>query len=286
MAGETKGSGERKGGVIQLPAPTAWPLVFAFGVSLVFAGMATDSSVSVLGAILCLAGAVGWFRDVLPHEAHEPVRIEGETPPVVTARREVARLEIARDLARAYLPVETYPVSAGIKGGLAGGAAMAVLAMLYGVVSRHGIWYPINLLSAGFFPAAMTESTAQLEAFQPAAFAIACGIHLVTSLVVGLLYGAMLPMLARRPVLLGGIIAPVLWTGLLHAILGIVNPVLDARVDWFWFSLSQVGFGLVAGVIVSRQHRVPISQAMPFALRAGIEGSGLLGKEHGKGPKA
>jgi hypothetical protein len=286
MAGETEGSGGKKGGVIQLPSPTAWPLVFAFGVSLVCAGMATDGSVSVLGAFLALTGAVGWFRDVLPHEAHEPVRIEEEAPPVVTTRREVARLEIARDLARAYLPVETYPVSAGIKGGLAGGVAMAVLAMLYGVVSRHGIWYPINLLSAGFFPAAMTESTAQLEAFQLAAFAIACGIHLVTSLVVGLLYGAMLPMLSRRPVLLGGIIAPVLWTGLLHAILGIVNPVLDARVDWFWFSLSQVGFGLVAGIIVSRQHRVPISQTVPFALRAGIEASGLLGEEHGKGPKA
>jgi hypothetical protein len=286
MAGETEGSGGRKGGVIQLPAPTAWPLIFAFGLALVFTGMATAGSVSVLGAFFSLAGAVGWFREVLPHEAHESVQIEAEAPAVVTERHEVARLEIARELARAYLPVETYPVSAGIMGGLAGGVAMALLAMLYGIVSRHGIWYPINLLSAGFFPAEFAESTAQLEAFQPAAFALAFGIHLVTSLVVGLLYGAMLPMLSRRPVLLGGVIAPLMWTGLLHAILGIINPVLDARVDWFWFVLSQVGFGLVAGVIVSRQHRVPTWQATPFALRAGIEASGLLGEDHRKGPKA
>ena len=286
MAGESSSSSGKKGASVVLPAPTAWPLVFAFGVALLLGGMATAGSVSVLGAILSLAAAVGWFRDVFPHEAHESVPIEGEAPAVVTARHQVARLEVARELARAYLPVETYPVSAGIKGGLAGGVAMALLAMLYGVVSRHGIWYPINLLSAGFFPAASTETTAQLEAFQPIAFALAFGIHLTTSLVVGLLYGAMLPMLPRRPVLLGGVIAPLMWTGLLHAILGIINPVLDARVDWFWFVISQVGFGLVAGVIVSRQHRVPISQAVPFALRAGIEGSGLLGKDHGKEPKA
>lgn len=285
MAGQSSGSSEKKGGSVELPAPTAWPLIFAFGLALLLGGMATAASVSVLGAILSVAAAVGWFRDVLPHEAHESVKIEGEAPAVLTTRHEVARLEVARELARAYLPVETYPVSAGIKGGLAGGVAMALLAMLYGVVSRHGIWYPINLLSAGFFPAASTESTAQLEAFQPTAFALAFGIHLVTSLVVGLLYGAMLPMLSRRPVLLGGVIAPLMWTGLLHAILGIVNPVLDARVDWLWFVLSQVGFGLVAGVIVSRQHRVPTWQATPFALRAGLEASGLRGEDHGKGPK-
>ncbi|HXX29479.1 MAG TPA: hypothetical protein VEJ89_02040 [Myxococcaceae bacterium] len=285
MAGETGGSGGKKGGVVRLPAPTAWPFVFAFGLALVFAGMATAGSVSGLGAILALAWAVGWFRDLLPHEAHQAVEVAEEAPAVVSSRREVARLEIARELARAYLPVETYPVSAGIKGGIAGGVAMALLAMLYGVVSRHGIWYPINLLSAGFFPAASTESTAQLETFQASAFSLAFGIHLVTSLVVGLLYGAMLPMLSRRPVLLGGVIAPVMWTGLLHAILGIINPVLDARVDWFWFVISQVGFGLVAGVLVSRQHRVPTWQATPLALRAGIEASGLLGEDHGKGPK-
>jgi len=34
-------------------------------------------------------------------------------------------------------------------------------------------------------------------------------------------------MLPRRPILLGGVIAPLLWTGLIHSILGIVNPVLN-----------------------------------------------------------
>jgi hypothetical protein len=278
-------TGETTSERIELPAPTAWPLVFAFGLALLFGGMATSGTLSVLGALLALSGAVGWFRDVLPHEAHESVPVTEGIPEVVTARREVERLAVAQDVQRAWLPLETYPVSAGIKGGMAGGVAMALLAMLYGVLSRHGIWYPINLLSAGFFPAAMTETTAQLDAFQLDAFLIAVGIHLVTSLVVGLLYGAMLPMLSRRPILLGGVIAPLVWSGLLHGILGIINPVLDQRVDWFWFVLSQVGFGLVAGLVVARQHRVPTLQGVPFALRAGIESPGMMGERHGKDPK-
>ena len=60
---------------IELPAPTAWPIILAFGLTLVFAGLVTSPSVSILGAIFSLAGCVGWFRDVLPHEKHESVPI-------------------------------------------------------------------------------------------------------------------------------------------------------------------------------------------------------------------
>ncbi len=133
---------------------------------------------------------------------------------------------------------------------------MAGLAMLYGIVSHTSIWYPINLLAAGFFPRAVTATTAQIAAFHLSALLIAIPIHLITSLLVGLLYGVTLPMLPRRPILLGGFIAPILWSGLLHSILGIVNPVLNRRIDWLWFVFSQVGFGIVAGIVVSRQMRI------------------------------
>jgi uncharacterized membrane protein len=53
---------------IEAPARTAWPLVLAFGFTLVFAGLLTSASVSVLGAVLAIAGCVGWFREVFPHE--------------------------------------------------------------------------------------------------------------------------------------------------------------------------------------------------------------------------
>jgi len=95
-------------------------------------------------------------------------------------------------------------------------------------------------------------------------------------LLVGLLYGAMLPMIARRPILLGGLIAPVLWSGLLHSILDILNPLLEQRIDWVWFIASQIAFGVVAGVVVLRHTRVRTRENMPFALRVGIEAPGMM----------
>jgi hypothetical protein len=258
---------------IEMPAPTAWPIALAFGITLLFAGFVTSEAVSILGAIIAIAGAVGWFRDVLPHEAHELVAVVPEVTEVTTTRREVARIGIAPELRRAYLPLEIYPISAGIKGGLAGSVAMAVVAMLYGILSRTSIWYPINLLAAGFFPA--TTNTALIAAFHLRALLIAIPIHLITSLLVGLLYGAMLPMLPRRPVLLGGFIAPILWSGLIHSILGIVNPVLNERIDWVWFVASQFAFGIVAGVVVSWQARIRTLQHLPLSLRSGMEASGM-----------
>jgi len=261
---------------VEVPRPTAWPIVLGFGTTLLFAGLVTSASLSVLGAVLMIAGAVGWFRDVLPHEAHAVLTVRPDVPAVVTLRRKVARVEVAGELPRAWLPLEIYPVSAGIKGGLAGSVAMAVLAIVYGLLSQGSIWYPINLLAAGFFPAAVTASTEQLAAFHLNPFLVAVAIHLLTSLLVGVLYGATLPMLPRRPILLGGFIAPLLWSGLLHSVLGIINPVLDQRIDWKWFVLSQVGFGIVAGIVVSRQERVRSWQRLPLAVRAGIEAPGMM----------
>jgi hypothetical protein len=267
---------------VEVPAPTSWPIVLAFGITLLFAGLVTSEAVSVLGGVVAIAGAVGWFREVLPHERHETVQVVAEVPRVTTIRREVDRLEIAREVRRAWLPVEIYPISAGIKGGLAGSIAMAVLAMLYGFVSHTSIWYSINLLAAGFFPSATTDTTADIAAFHLRVLLIAVPIHLITSTLVGLLYGAMLPMLPRRPILLGGFIAPILWSGLLHSILGIVNPVLSQRIDWFWFVTSQVGFGIVAGIVVSRQERIRTWQRLPLSLRVGMEASGMAEENRGK----
>src|SRR5215510_11609052 len=129
---------QRSQGTIEVPAPTAWPLVLAFGVCLLFAGLCTNALVSILGAAAMLAGGVGWFREVFPHEAHESVPITEEIARVVTLRPEVAQYHVALPDRRAWLPLEIYPMSAGVKGGLAGGAVMAVLAMIYGLLSRHG----------------------------------------------------------------------------------------------------------------------------------------------------
>jgi hypothetical protein len=271
---------EKSSGAVDLPAPTAWPMVLALGFTLVFAGLVTSASVSLLGAILVTAGCVGWFRDVLPDEKHERVPVLEEPTPVTTRRPEVARVKwITQELHRARLPLEIYPISAGIKGGLAGSVAMAVLAVIYGIVSGHGMWYPINLLSAGFFPARTTIE--QVAAFHWDALIVATVIHLLCSLLVGLLYGVALPMFPRDPILLGGVIAPVLWSGLLHSFLEAVDPVLNHRINWLWFVLSQIGFGVVAGIVVSRQVRIRTWQYLPFAVRAGVEAGGSKDENNG-----
>ena len=262
-------------GTVNLPAPTAWPIILAFGITLLFAGLLTTASVSILGAILFVTGCVGWFRDVLPHEKEETVHVQEEMPVVSTPRREVERLQIAPELSRPLLPLETYPASAGIKGGLAGSVAMAVLACLYGLLKQRSIWYPINLLAATGYAQSLQFGTASLNAFHLGSFSLAFVIHLITSLLVGLLYGAMLPMFPRRPILLGGVIAPFLWTGLLRSILGLINPTLDARIDWSWFIASQFAFGIVAGLVVARQERLQTRQFEHFLTRVGIEAPGL-----------
>jgi len=261
---------------IEVPASTAWPLVLAFGVTLVFAGLLTSVSVSILGTVLALAGCVGWFREVFPREHEEIVPVIPEEITIRTARRVVERIPIAPEQVRAWLPVETYPISAGVKGGLAGSVPMAVLACLYGLLKTGSIWYPINLLAAVVYAPSEVPPISQLNSFHTGLFFIAVILHLVTSLLVGLLYGAMLPMFARRPILLGGLIAPVLWSGLLYTMLGLLNPLLASRIDWFWFMASQIAFGIVAGIVVVRQERVSTRENLPFAMRAGIEAPGII----------
>jgi hypothetical protein len=267
---------------VKLPAPTAWPIAMAFGVTLLSAGLVTSETVSILGGILAVAGAVGWFLDVLPHEKHVSVPVEEEAGVVAVSRRKVERLPVAPELARALLPLETYPISAGVKGGLAGAVAMAVLACLYGIVNQGSIWYPINLLAATIYGQSMALTPATLTGFHLDSFLLACLLHLITSLLVGLMYGAMLPMFPRRPILLGGVIAPVMWSGLIHNILGFINPLLDQKIDWLWFVASQFAFGIVAGLVVVKQARVRTRQVLPFAMRAGFETSGGAGGTRSK----
>jgi hypothetical protein len=271
-------------GEIELPAPTVWPVILAFGLTLLFAGLLTSAAVSVLGGVLTVAGCMGWFRQVLPEQQHEMVRAPHvpEAAPVVTGTPEVARIELDREVHRARIPIEIYPVAAGVKGGLAGSVAMAVLACLHGLISHDSIWFPINLLAAIVFQNSLALPESYINAFHPLLLLVASLLHVVTSILVGLLYGVMLPMFPRRPILLGGLIAPVMWSGLLYASLGIINPLLDARIEWGWFVASQIGFGLVAGLVVVRQQRVKTRQFLPLAVLAGIEAPGIMEEKDGR----
>lgn len=268
-------SKEAAGKHIQMPAPTAWPIVLAFGCTLAAAGPVTSMMIGALGGLLMLVGCIGWFRQVLPHEHHEEAEILDMPVVVASTRTLVERFQVD-PRHRAHVPVETYPILSGIKGGIAGGVAMIIPALIYGQIAHGSIWYPVNLLGGEGVIDWRHATGAQIGAFHWQGLLIAVAIQIVACLMVGLLYGALLPMLPRHPVLLGGLLAPVLWTGLLHSFMGIINPALSDHIAWGWFLVSQVTFGVVAGIVVARQEKIPTGQSLPFAARLGIEAPGLM----------
>ena len=259
---------------IAMPAPTVWPLVTALGITLGCAGLVTHMAVSVAGLVLFLRGLIGWWRDVLPVEKHEAVPVpppERRAAPVQTRLHTVARLRLGEGGHRVRIPAEIHPYSAGIKGGIVGGMAMAIVAVAYGIIAHGSPWYPINLLAAAALPMPSHMRLEELTAFNALALVVACISHGVLSLLVGLLYAAMLPMLPRHPAFWGGLMAPLVWTGLIWTVLDVVNPLLNQRIDWRWFIASQVAFGMTGGFVIARSERIETMQTWPMAARAGLE---------------
>lgn len=270
-------SGHGTKSMVHLPSPTAWPFALASGITLIFAALVTHAWIGVLGLVLTLASAAGWFRQVLPHESHVDVAVEVRPIELTALATGVSRIELS-EAHRAQLPLETYPVSSGVKGGIAGGIAMVIPAEIYGLLTFHSLWYTINLLGGAGAMGSGKPSLQYLVSFHADTFLIACVIHAATSVLVGLLYGALLPLWPKHPILLGGVIAPGLWTGLLHSVLVIVNPFFNERISWPWFAASQLFFGLVAGVTVTRFGRLKRLAQMPLPIRLGIQSPGIIRK--------
>src|ERR1041384_5919109 len=266
---------------IEVPAPTPWPFVTSFGLALLFAGLVTSLAVSVVGFVVILFGAVGWFRDVLPVPKEELVAIATTPAPIfVRSTRRVAHLQAGAEGHRVYIPVTVHPYSAGLLGGALGGVGMAIIACLYGLIAQGSLWYPVNLLAAAALPSLAEAGPAELKAFHVSGFVIALLIHGIISLLVGLLYAAILPMMPSRfTAFWGSFLAPVLWTALIASTLKLINPALNSRIDWFWFIASQIVYGLITGYIVAHSKMVETAQPGPLLVRAGIEAPGVMPRE-------
>ena len=151
-------------------------------------------------------------------------------------------------------------VPAGIIGGLVGGGLMPIPAILWSLASRHGLWYPVNLL-AGMIVSGMGQlPREQLEQFHAEWLATALVVHAVLSAAFGLVYGLLLPKLPAIPtsVVWGGLLMPLLWTATAFSLMGVVNKVLQKEVSWPWFIVSQFVFGIVAAIVVHRSEKIPV----------------------------
>jgi hypothetical protein len=219
-------------------------------------------------------GAIGWFRDVFPvpqHEVYPYVEPARRAAPIKLSPRRISHLALGVGGHRAYYPIQVHRYSSGIFGGLAGGAAMAILAMLYGLIIQHSIWYPINLLAAAALPSMAEANVQTLDQFNALSFLIAVISHGLLSICIGMLYTVVLPMLpARFEWFWGGIMIPIIWTALLFPMFDIVNPALAARVDWPWFIICQISFGVVGGYVVFKSAKVETMQTWPIAARMGV----------------
>ncbi len=279
MANEIHGeAGERTEQThIEMPARSSWPMVLAFGIALVAAGFVTHYVVALAGLAIAARAAFGWWHEVIPAEEHEAVPIDPalRPAPILVEARSVIRLQVGEERHRVRVPEEVHPYSAGLWGGLAGGAAMAALACLYGLVVQHSIWYPINLLAGVVLPSIGVETTEQLKAFNGLAFAVALAGHGVISILVGVIYAVILPMFPKYAPLWAGILMPIFWSGLIATILGLVNPALNQRVSWPWFVACQLAFGLVGGFVIARSTQIQTMQSWGLAERAFIKAPGM-----------
>jgi hypothetical protein len=258
---------------IELPAPTFWPMVFAFGITLLFAGLVTHYVVSIVGFVIAVRAGRGWWHDVIPHEQHEavPIDLALRPAPILVETRSVVRLRLGEAGHRVRIPERIHPYSAGFWGGLAGGAAMAGLACLYGLIAQHSIWYPINLLAAVVLPGLGDASLEQLRAFNGLAFAAAFVGHGCISILVGIIYAVILPMFPKYAPFWAGILMPLFWSGLIATMLEIINPIMNSRISWPWFVACQLGFGLVGGFVIARSTSIRTMQSWSLAERAFLE---------------
>jgi hypothetical protein len=262
---------------IEMPKPTAWPMVVSLGLGLVGWGFAVAAeSFAVVGGFLLLVGLWKWFDILVSGTGHELVAAAQRRPMPVDAVPD--KVEKAMAGYRPRLPKKRYPITSGIKGGIVGGLLMPIPAEAWSLLSGHGLWYPVNLLDGILLPGIQHYSVPELEQFKPGLFALGVFIHAVMSTVIGLVFGVLLPLIPTKwwwQLVFGGVVIPQVWTGFSGAMMGVANPALREHVDWVWFAASQFVYGIAATLVVLRTEKLDVPPA----------GTGKHDSDHETGPQ-
>jgi hypothetical protein len=265
-------------GFVEMPRATAAPLVLITGLFLLAGGLVFGVAMVIVGAVLLFIGLGLWVRSLSSSVGHfhEPlVAPHARAQAAPRTSGPVERLATGMPGYRVQLPQKVHPISAGIKGGLVGGLVLPIPALIYGLVSGHGIWYPVNLLAGMALPNIGQMSEAELAKFHLLYLSVGLCIHLATSLVAGLAYGVLLPMLPTipKPIAWGGLLMPVMWTAVSFVAMASMDSMPVKQLDWPSFIFAQFVFGIVVALIVQKVHRVP----PPIAgLIGGLVGGALM----------
>jgi hypothetical protein len=251
-------------------------LVVSLGVALATVGVATSYAFSLVGVALLLLGLGAWVRQLLPGRGHvhiKAVEAAARARPIAGTRGTVEHIRQGMPGYRLRLPERVHPISAGIKGGIVGGLVMPLPALEYAIRSGHGIWWPVNLLAGMVVPGVGELSVPELERFHADLFAIAAAIHVSVSLILGLIYGVLMPTLpeVRRPIAWAALLMPIFWTAVSFVALGYFNPTVRDHIDWPWFVASQFIFGVVAALVYMRlEKRGPILAGLVGGAAGGL----------------
>ena len=222
---------------------------------------------------------LGWWFDVLPRESVEEIPDECyELIDTGPEPDEASKHLVPSTPGRVVLPVEIPRVRSGVIGGLAGGIAMAVVALVWGAIN-YTIWMPVNLLAAMVLSSFNTMEASSLEQFSVAGLFTALGIQLSMSIMVGLVLAMIMPMAIKFPRIFSIIVAPLTWSLITYAAIGVLDPTLERWVNWYWFVGSQVAFGAVAGFFIARSERIETIQFLTSAERMDLERT----RQHGDG---
>ncbi len=172
-------------------------------------------------------------------------------------RPSTTAVRISENSSALRVPAMVYPYKAGIYGGLLGGLPMIPVALAYGVMSGHGIWYPVNLVAATLIRSWQQATPEQLAQFSIVGLLVGLAIHLAMSAGLGLIFAILLPTLPGQPLYWAFLVGPILWFGAVYAGLPVLNPVMARYIDLPSFALANILYSLVLGVWVARTPKIP-----------------------------
>jgi cytochrome c oxidase cbb3-type subunit III len=78
-----------------------------------------------------------------------------------------------------------------------------------------------------------------------------------------------LPSAFGGPMLFGGVILPLLWSGANHSLMGLVNPLLNHYINWYWYVASQLVYGIATSIVILRSEKIVVPPRGPGSEEGG-----------------